>query len=169
MQKVSGQKPVVTKPEGHRGFKIREGYPIGCMVTLRRNGCTSSSTASSRSRCRVYATSAAFPARVRRPRQLQHRHQGTDHFPGDRVRQDRCVRGMNITITTTAKTDAEARALLTAFRFRSGTKADHVETGFDQSQREAQEARRQVHEEARLLQAIVDDPKASEETRTRPA
>ena len=64
MQKIAGQKPVVTKArKAIAGFKIREGYPIGCMVTLRqerhvrvprplRHG----------SRCRACATSAASPA-----------------------------------------------------------------------------------------------------------
>ena len=91
MQKIAGQKPVVTKArKAIAGFKIREGYPIGCMVTLRQE--------------RMYEfldrfVTIALPRvrdfrgisrpRVRRPRQLQHRRQGTDHLPGDRVRQDR--------------------------------------------------------------------------------
>ena len=58
--------------------------------------------------------------------------------------------GMNISITTTAKTDAEARALLTAFQFPvQELESHHVQTGTDQPQREAQEARRQVRQEAR--------------------
>ena len=91
MQKIAGQKPVITKArKAIAGFKIREGYPIGCMVTLRHE--------------RMYEfldrlVTIALPRvrdfrgvsgkRVRRPRQLQHGRQGTDHLPRDRVRQDR--------------------------------------------------------------------------------
>ena len=46
MEKIAGQKPVVTKArKSIANFKIRAGYPIGCMVTLRGLACTSSSTA----------------------------------------------------------------------------------------------------------------------------
>ena len=91
LTKIAGQKPVVTKSKkAIAGFKIRDGVPIGCMVTLRG--------------VRMYEfldrfVTVALPrvrdfrgisgARVRRPRQLQHRRQGTDHLPRDRVRQDR--------------------------------------------------------------------------------
>ena len=91
MQKIAGQKPVITKArKAIAGFKIREGYPIGAMVTLRHD--------------RMYEfldrlITIALPARarlprrvrqgLRRPRQLQHGRQGTDHLPRDRVRQDR--------------------------------------------------------------------------------
>jgi large subunit ribosomal protein L5 len=45
MAKIAGQKPVVTKArKSIAGFKIRDGYPIGCMVTCAARGCTSSST-----------------------------------------------------------------------------------------------------------------------------
>jgi ribosomal protein L5 len=50
--------------------------------------------------------------------QLQHGCEGTDHLPGNRLRlQVDAIRGMDIANTTTAKTDAEAKALLEAFRF----------------------------------------------------
>ena len=91
LTKIAGQKPVVTKSKkAIAGFKIRDGVPIGCMVTLRG--------------VQMYEfldrfVTIALPrvrdfrgisvARVRRPRQLQHRRQGTDHLPRDRVRQDR--------------------------------------------------------------------------------
>ena len=119
MQKVSGQKPVITKArKAIAGFKIREGYPIGCMVTLRRE--------------RMYEfldrfVTIALP-RVRDFRGISGRaFDGRGNynigikeqiiFPEIEYDKIDAVRGMNISITTTAKTDAEARALLAAFRF----------------------------------------------------
>ena len=119
MQKVSGQKPVVTKArKAIAGFKIREGYPIGCMVTLRRE--------------RMYEfldrfVTIALP-RVRDFRGISSRaFDGSGNynigikeqiiFPEIEYDKIDAIRGMNISITTTAKTDAEARALLAAFRF----------------------------------------------------
>jgi len=119
MQKVSGQKPVITKAKkAIAGFKIREGYPIGCMVTLRQ--------------ARMYEfldrlISVALP-RVRDFRGVSGRsfdgrgnfNMGVKEqiiFPEIEYDKVDAVRGMNITITTTAKTDAEAKALLAAFRF----------------------------------------------------
>ena len=119
MQKIAGQKPVVTKArKAIAGFKIREGYPIGCMVTLRQN--------------RMYEfldrfVTIALP-RVRDFRGISGRaFDGRGNynigikeqiiFPEIEYDKIDAVRGMNISITTTAKTDAEARALLTAFKF----------------------------------------------------
>ena len=119
MQKIAGQKPVVTKArKAIAGFKIREGYPIGCMVTLRRE--------------RMYEfldrfVTVALP-RVRDFRGISGRaFDGRGNynigikeqiiFPEIEYDKIDAVRGMNISIATTAKTDAEARALLTAFRF----------------------------------------------------
>jgi large subunit ribosomal protein L5 len=119
MQKIAGQKPVVTKArKAIAGFKIREGYPIGCMVTLRQN--------------RMYEfldrfVTIALP-RVRDFRGISGRaFDGRGNynigikeqiiFPEIEYDKIDAVRGMNISIATTAKTDAEARALLTAFRF----------------------------------------------------
>jgi large subunit ribosomal protein L5 len=119
MQKVSGQKPVITKAKkAIAGFKIREGYPIGCMVTLRQ--------------ARMYEfldrlISIALP-RVRDFRGVSGRsfdgrgnfNMGVKEqiiFPEIEYDKIDTLRGMNITIATTAKTDAEAKALLSAFRF----------------------------------------------------
>jgi large subunit ribosomal protein L5 len=119
MQKLSGQKPVITKArKAIAVFKIREGYPIGCMVTLRQ--------------ARMYEfldrlISIALP-RVRDFRGVSGRsfdgrgnfNMGVKEqiiFPEIEYDKVDAVRGMNITITTTAKTDAEAKALLSAFRF----------------------------------------------------
>jgi large subunit ribosomal protein L5 len=119
MQKIAGQKPVVTKArKAIAGFKIREGYPIGCMVTLRQ--------------ARMWEfmdrfVTIALP-RVRDFRGISGRaFDGRGNynigikeqiiFPEIEYDKIDAVRGMNISITTTAKTDAEARALLQAFKF----------------------------------------------------
>jgi large subunit ribosomal protein L5 len=119
MTKIAGQKPVVTKArKAIAGFKIRAGYPIGCMVTLRQE--------------RMYEfldrlVSVALP-RVRDFRGVAARsfdgngnfNMGVKEqiiFPEIEYDKVDALRGMNITIATTAKTDAEARALLAAFRF----------------------------------------------------
>ena len=114
MQKIAGQKPVVTKArKAIAGFKIREGYPIGCMVTLRHD--------------RMYEfldrlITIALP-RVRdfrgvSPKGFDGRGNFTmglrDQllFPEiDYMKVDK-ARGMNVSVVTTAKTDEEARKLL---------------------------------------------------------
>ena len=117
MTKIAGQKPVTTlSRKSIAGFKIREGIPIGCKVTLRRE--------------RMYEfmdrlISVAIP-RIRDFRGLNSRSfDGRGNysmgikeqiiFPEIEYDKIDAIRGMDITITTTAKTDAEARALLMAF------------------------------------------------------
>jgi len=119
MQKVSGQKPVVTKArKAIAGFKIREGYPIGCMVTLRQE--------------RMYEFLDRFVT-IALPRVRDFRGISSRAFDGrgnynigikeqiifPEIEYDKidAIRGMNISITTTAKNDDEAKALLSAFRF----------------------------------------------------
>jgi large subunit ribosomal protein L5 len=119
MQKVAGQKPVITKAKkAIAGFKIREGYPIGCMVTLRQN--------------RMYEfldrlVSISLP-RVRDFRGVSGRsfdgrgnfNMGVKEqiiFPEIEYDKIDAIRGMNISITTTAKNDEECKALLAAFKF----------------------------------------------------
>jgi len=119
MIKIAGQKPVVTNArKAIAGFKIRKGYPIGCMVTLRR--------------ARMYEfldrlVSISMP-RIRDFRGISNRgfdgrgnyNMGVKEqiiFPEIDYDKVDALRGMNISITTTAKTDEEARALLAAFRF----------------------------------------------------
>ncbi|MBY0437989.1 MAG: 50S ribosomal protein L5 [Burkholderiales bacterium] len=119
MQKIAGQKPVATKSrKSIAGFKIREGYPIGCMVTLRGE--------------RMYEfldrlVSIAIP-RIRDFRGISGKafdgrgnyNMGVREqiiFPEIDYDKVDAVRGMNITITTTARTDEEGRALLAAFQF----------------------------------------------------
>ena len=119
MTKLSGQKPVITKAKKSIAvWKIRTGYPIGCMVTLRQD--------------RMYEfldrlVSIALP-RVRDFRGVSARsfdgrgnfNMGVKEqiiFPEIEYDKIDALRGMNITIATTAKTDAEAKALLAAFKF----------------------------------------------------
>ena len=119
MQKVAGQKPVATKArKAIAQFKIREGYPIGCMVTLRGT--------------RMFEFLDRFIT-VALPRVRDFRGISGKGFDGrgnynvgvkeqiifPEIEYDKidALRGMNISITTTAKTDAEAKALLAAFKF----------------------------------------------------
>jgi len=119
MQKIAGQRPVVTKSrKSVAGFKIRDGYPVGCMVTLRSR--------------RMYEfldrlVTIALP-RVRDFRGVSGRafdsrgnyNMGVKEqiiFPEIEYDKIDALRGMNISITTTAKSDEEARALLAAFKF----------------------------------------------------
>jgi len=119
MEKIAGQKPIVTHArKSIATFKIREGWPIGCKVTLRRE--------------RMYEfldrlITIAIP-RIRDFRGLNPRAfdgQGNYSmgvreqiiFPEIDYDKVDALRGMDIVITTTARTDAEGRALLEAFNF----------------------------------------------------
>ena len=119
MTKIAGQKPLVTKArKSIANYKVRAGYPVGCKVTLRG--------------ARMYEfldrlVSVAMP-RIRDFRGISGRafdgrgnyNMGVKEqiiFPEIEYDKIDAVRGMNITITTTAKSDNEAKALLGAFRF----------------------------------------------------
>ena len=119
LAKIAGQKPVVTKSrKSIAGFKIRTGYPVGTSVTLRSR--------------RMYEfldrlVTIALP-RVRDFRGVSARafdsrgnyNMGVKEqiiFPEIEYDKIDALRGMNISITTTAKTDEEAKALLSAFKF----------------------------------------------------
>ena len=119
MTKIAGQKPVITRTrKAIANFKIRENMPIGCMVTLRGE--------------RMYdfldrLVTVAFP-RVRDFRGVSGRaFDGRGNyniglkeqiiFPEIEYDKIDAVRGMNISIPTTAKTDEEAKALLAGFNF----------------------------------------------------
>ena len=95
LQKIAGQKPVITKSrKSIAAFKIRDGYPVGVMVTLRnRRMYEFLDRLVTIALPRVRDFRGVSGARLRRPRQLQHGRQGTDHLPGDRVRQDRRAPG----------------------------------------------------------------------------
>ena len=119
MEKISGQKVVVTKArKSIAGFKVRDGWPIGCKVTLRSD--------------RMYEflerlISIAIP-RIRdfrgiNPKSFDGRGNFamgvTEQIIFPEIDYDKvdALRGMDITITTTARTDDEGRALLRAFNF----------------------------------------------------
>jgi large subunit ribosomal protein L5 len=119
MTKIAGQKPVTTKArKAIAGFKIREGYPLGAMVTLRG--------------ARMYEFLDRFIT-VALPRVRDFRGVNGRSFDGrgnynigvkeqiifPEIEYDKIdvLRGLNISITTTAKTDDEAKALLAAFKF----------------------------------------------------
>ena len=119
LTRIAGQKVVVTKAKkAIAGFKIRAGYPIGCMVTLRGQ--------------RMYEFLDRLVT-VALPRVRDFRGVSAKAFDGrgnynlgvkeqiifPEIEYDKvdAVRGLDIAITTTAKTDDEAKALLAAFRF----------------------------------------------------
>ena len=119
MEKIAGQKVIVTKAKKSvAAFKIRDDYPVGCKVTLRRE--------------RMYEfldrlVTVAIP-RIRDFRGIPGKsfdgrgnyNMGVKEqiiFPEIEYDKIDAIRGMNITITTTAKTDEEAKALLVAFSF----------------------------------------------------
>ena len=119
LEKIAGQKPVVTVArKSIAGFKIRDNYPIGCKVTLRRD--------------RMYEFLDRLIA-IALPRVRDFRGVNGKSFDGrgnynmgvreqiifPEIEYDKidALRGLNITITTTAKTDAEAKALLSLFKF----------------------------------------------------
>jgi large subunit ribosomal protein L5 len=119
MTKIAGQKPLVTKARTSiASYKVRAGYPVGCKVTLRGR--------------RMYEfldrlVSVAMP-RIRDFRGISVRafdgrgnyNMGVKEqiiFPEIEYDKIDAIRGMNITITTTARSDNEAKALLAAFRF----------------------------------------------------
>ena len=119
MQKIAGQKPVVTKSKKSiAGFKIRDNYPVGCMVTLRRGQMYEFldrlvSVAMPRIRDFRGVSGKSFDGRGNYNMGVKEQ----IIFPEIEYDKIDALRGMNITITTTAKTDDEARALLAAFSF----------------------------------------------------
>jgi large subunit ribosomal protein L5 len=119
MTKIAGQKPIVTKAKKSvAGFKIRDGWPIGCKVTLRRE--------------RMYEFLDRL-INIAIPRIRDFRGVSAKSFDGmgnysmgvkeqiifPEVEYDKidALRGLDITITTTAKNDEECRALLDGFNF----------------------------------------------------
>jgi large subunit ribosomal protein L5 len=119
LTKIAGQKPVVTKSKkAIAGFKIRDGVPIGCMVTLRG--------------VRMFEFLDRFVT-IALPRVRDFRGVSGRAFDGrgnynigvkeqiifPEIEYDKvdAIRGLNISITTSAKNDEEAKALLSAFRF----------------------------------------------------
>ena len=119
MERIAGQKPIVRKArKSVASFKIRDGWPVGCKVTLRRE--------------RMYEFLDRL-VNIAMPRIRDFRGMSAKAFDGQgnynmgvreqiifpEIDYDKidALRGMDISITTTARTDAEGRALLAAFNF----------------------------------------------------
>jgi large subunit ribosomal protein L5 len=125
MTKISGQKPVVTKArKSIAAFKIRDDYPIGCKVTLRREKMYEFfdrliSISIPRIRDFRGLNSKSFDGRGNYSMGIKEQ----IIFPEIDYDKIDKLRGMDITITTTAKTDEEAQALLRAFQFPLKTEA----------------------------------------------
>lgn len=119
LQKIAGQKPVTTKAKKSiAGFKIRDGYPIGCMVTLRGPRMfefLDRLVTIAMPRIRDFRGIAGKGFDGRGNYNLGVKEQII--FPEIEYDKIDALRGMNISITTTAKSDDEARALLAAFKF----------------------------------------------------
>jgi large subunit ribosomal protein L5 len=119
MTKIAGQKPVITKArKSIATFKVRAGYPVGCMVTLRGARMYEFldrlvNIAIPRIRDFRGTSSRAFDGRGNYSLGVKEQ----IIFPEIEYDKVDAIRGMDISITTTAKTDDEARALLAAFRF----------------------------------------------------
>jgi large subunit ribosomal protein L5 len=119
MTKIAGQRPVVTNArKSVAGFKIREEWPIGCKVTLRRKHMYEFldrliSIAIPRIRDFRGLNPKSFDGRGNYSMGVQEQ----IIFPEIDYDKIDAIRGMDITVTTTAKTDAEAKALLSAFNF----------------------------------------------------
>ena len=157
MAKIAGQKPVTTKARvSVASFKIRDGWPIGCKVTLRR--------------AKMYEfldrlINVSLP-RVRDFRGVSGRsfdgrgnfNMGVKEqiiFPEIDFDAVDAMRGMDIAITTTAKTDAEAKALLAAFNFPFRNYQTGHDDGQDldgQPRHQAEEAGQEVRHQARCAQ-----------------
>ena len=119
MTKIAGQKPVSTKArKSIAGFKIRDGYPIGCMVTLRGPRMVEFfdrliTIALPRVRDFRGIASKGFDGRGNYNLGVKEQ----IIFPEIEYDKVDALRGLNISITTTAKTDEECKALLGAFKF----------------------------------------------------
>lgn len=119
MEKIAGQKAVITRArKSNAGFKIREGWPIGCKVTLRRERMYEFldrliSVAIPRTRDFRGLNGKAFDGRGNYSLGVNEQ----IIFPEIDYDKVDALRGMDITITTNARTDDEGRALLEAFKF----------------------------------------------------
>lgn len=119
LTKIAGQKPVITKAKkAIAGFKIREGYPIGCMVTLRGQVMyefLDRLVTLSLPRVRDFrgVSGRAFDGRGNYNMGIKEQ----IIFPEIEYDKIDAIRGLNVSITTSAKTDAECKALLSAFHF----------------------------------------------------
>ena len=119
LEKIAGQKPVVTVArKSIAGFKIRDIYPVGCIVTLRRDQMFEFldrliTIALPRVRDFRGVSGKSFDGRGNYNMGVREQ----IIFPEIEYDKIDALRGLNITITTTAKTDEEAKALLSLFKF----------------------------------------------------
>lgn len=119
LQRISGQKPIVTLArKSIAGFKIRDNYPVGCKVTLRRNQMFEFldrliTIALPRVRDFRGVSNKSFDGRGNYNMGIREQ----IIFPEIEYDKIDALRGLNITITTSAKTDEEAKALLALFKF----------------------------------------------------
>lgn len=119
LEKIAGQKPVVTVArKSIAGFKIRDNYPVGCKVTLRREQMFEFldrlvTIALPRVRDFRGVSGKSFDGRGNYNMGVREQ----IIFPEIEYDKIDALRGLNITITTTAKTDEEAKALLALFKF----------------------------------------------------
>lgn len=119
LEKIAGQKPVVTVArKSIAGFKIRDNYPVGCKVTLRRDQMFEFldrliTIALPRVRDFRGVSGKSFDGRGNYNMGVREQ----IIFPEIEYDKIDALSGLNITITTTAKTDEEAKALLSLFKF----------------------------------------------------
>jgi len=119
MEKMAGQKPIVTvAKKSIANFKVRDDYPVGCKVTLRKSNMYTFldrliNIAIPRERDFRGLSAKSFDGRGNYNMGIKEQ----IIFPEIEYDKIDALRGMNITITTTAKTDEEAQALLSAFSF----------------------------------------------------
>ena len=119
LEKIAGQKPVVTVArKSIAGFKIRDNYPVGCKVTLRRDQMFEFldrliTIALPRVRDFRGVSGKSFDGRGNYNMGVREQ----IIFPEIEYDKIDALRGLNITMTTTAKTDEEAKALLSLFKF----------------------------------------------------
>ena len=119
LEKIAGQKPVVTVArKSIAGFKIRDNYPVGCKVTLRRDQMFEFldrlvTVALPRVRDCRGVSGKSFDGRGNYNMGVREQ----IIFPEIEYDKIDALRGLNITVTTTAKTDEEAKALLSLFKF----------------------------------------------------
>ena len=158
MEKIAGQKPVVTlSKKSIAAFKIRDDYPVGCKVTLRKSN--------------MY-TFLDRLINIAIPRERDFRGLSPNSFDGrgnfnmgikeqiifPEIQYDKIdkLRGMNITITTTAKSDEEANALLSAFSFPFREKTEEAPAAEVKEEAPAAE----VKEEAPAAEVKEETPAA---------
>jgi len=168
LTKIAGQKPVITKAKkAIAGFKIRQGYPIGTMVTLRGERMFEFldrlvTVALPRVRDFRGVSAKAFDGRGNYNIGVKEQ----IIFPEIEYDKIDAIRGLNISITTTAKSDDEAKALLAAFRFPFRNWGDAVAKLSVINRNLKREALVKKYAAKRAaLKAVIDDTSRSDEDR----